>query len=286
MNDMPSREPPNQSSSEPCPHCGRPLPGNTRVSPEAVRQWLGDDAARQLGIFPIPPDLRLSIVMPVFNEKATLAEIVRRVRAVPIPKQIIVVDDGSTDGTRELLESMRNEPDLLVVFHPHNLGKGAALRTGMAAATGDIVLIQDADLEYDPNQYPRLIQPIVEGVADVVFGSRFTSSGPHRVLYFWHSVANRILTTLSNLLTDLNLTDMETCYKVFRREAIQAILPSLKENGFGIEPELTAKIARHKYRVYETGITYYGRTYGEGKKIKARDAFYAVWCIVRYAFGD
>jgi glycosyltransferase involved in cell wall biosynthesis len=247
---------------------------------------MGESAARHLGLYPIPPELRLSVVIPILNERKTLCEILARVRSVPIPKEIILVDDGSTDGTRELLASLEKEPDLRVLYHPENRGKGAALRTGFAQATGDIVIIQDADLEYDPAQYPLLIQPIVEGVADVVYGSRFLAIGPHRVLYFWHSVANRILTTVSNLFTDLNLTDMETCYKVFRREVLQAIAPSLKENGFGIEPELTAKVARQKCRVYEIGISYFGRTYREGKKIKLRDAFRALWCIVRYGIAN
>jgi glycosyltransferase involved in cell wall biosynthesis len=239
-----------------------------------------------LGIYPIPPDLRLSVVIPVFNEKDTIGEIVGRVRNVPIPKEIILVDDGSTDGTREQLAGMEGEPDLRILYHPRNRGKGAALRTAFTQATGDIVIVQDADLEYDPAQYAQLIQPIVEGVADVVYGSRFQAEGPHRVLYFWHYVANRFLTTLSNVFTDLNLTDMETCYKVFRREVIQAIAPTLKESRFGIEPELTAKVARRKYRVYEIGISYFGRTYREGKKIGLRDAMKALWCIVRYGIAD
>ena len=176
----------------------------------------------------------------------------------------------------------QEESGLEVVYHERNRGKGAALRTGFGRATGDILIIQDADLEYDPIHYRQLIQPIVEGVADVVYGSRFVPTGPHRVLYYWHFVANRVLTTLSNMFTDLNLTDMETCYKVFRREVIEAIGPTLKEKRFGIEAELTAKVARRKYRVYEVGITYFGRTYGEGKKIGLRDAFRALWCILRY----
>jgi glycosyltransferase involved in cell wall biosynthesis len=223
-------------------------------------------------------------VIPIFNERDTVGRIIERVRSVPIPKEIILVDDGSTDGTRELLQEMEGQPDLRIFYHPKNRGKGAALRTGFAQAGGDVVIIQDADLEYDPAQYPQLIQPIVEGVADVVFGSRFSAEGPHRVLYFWHYIANRMLTTLSNVFTDLNLSDMETCYKVFRREVLQTIGPTLKEEGFGIEPELTAKLARHNYRIYEIGISYFGRTYREGKKIGLSDAFHALWCIVRYGF--
>ncbi|MBN1911367.1 MAG: glycosyltransferase family 2 protein [Pirellulales bacterium] len=233
-------------------------------------------------MYTIPPDLRISVVIPIYNEKATVAEIIQRVREVPIPKQIILVDDGSTDDTREILAALGPADDLDILYHEHNRGKGAALRTGFAQATGDIVIIQDADLEYDAQQFPYLIQPIVEGAADVVYGSRFLAGGPHRVLYYWHYVANRVLTTLSNMFTDLNLTDMETCYKVFRREVIEAILPTLKQNGFGIEPELTAKVARQRCRVYELGISYSGRTYEAGKKIGFRDALWALWCIVRY----
>ncbi len=275
-----------QPAAPACPHCGAPLVEPRGPTPEQLRHMLGDWAARQLGLYPIPPDLRVSVVIPILNEKGTLGAILDRVRKVPVAKEIILVDDGSTDGTRELLKALESQPDLHVLYHPQNRGKGAALRTGFSRATGDVVIIQDADLEYDPAQYPRLIQPIVEGVADVVFGSRFVPAGPHRVLYFWHFVANLVLTTLSNVFTGLNLTDMETCYKVFRREAIEAILPSLKENGFGIEPELTAKVARRKLRVYEIGISYFGRTYREGKKIGLRDAFHALWCIVRYGIAD
>jgi glycosyltransferase involved in cell wall biosynthesis len=247
---------------------------------------LDENICRELGIFPLPEGLRLSIVMPIYNEKETLLEIIRRVRDVPIAKEIILVDDCSTDGTREVLANLAPADDLRVILHETNRGKGAALRSGFAHVTGAIVIIQDADLEYDPRQYRRLIQPIVEGVADVVYGSRFLPVGPHRVLYFWHSVANRMLTNFSNMFTDLNLTDMETCYKVFRREVIEAILPTLKEDRFGIEPELTAKIARRQYRIYEVGISYFGRTYQEGKKIGLRDAYRAAWSIVRYWWGD
>jgi glycosyltransferase involved in cell wall biosynthesis len=220
--------------------------------------------------------------MPVYNERDTIEEIVRRIRAVPIPKEIVLVDDGSSDGTRDLLATLAGQPGLSIHYHETNLGKGAALKTGFAHARGQVVLVQDADLEYDPGHYHQLLQPIVEGVADVVYGSRFVATGPHRVLYFWHYVANRVLTTISNMFTDLNLTDMETCYKVFRREVLESIGPTLKERRFGIEVELTAKVARRQYRIYEMGITYFGRTYGEGKKIGLRDAFRALWCIVRY----
>jgi glycosyltransferase involved in cell wall biosynthesis len=247
---------------------------------------LDADICRELGIFPLPAGLKLSVVVPVYNERDTVAEIVRRVRAVPIPKEIILVDDGSTDGTRDVLATLDRGQDLRIILHERNRGKGAALRTGFAQATGDIVVIQDADLEYDPRQYRHLIQPIVEGVADVVYGSRFLAVGPHRVLYFWHYVGNRALTLLSNIFTDLNLTDMETCYKVFRREVIEAIWPTLKEDRFGIDPELTAKIARRKYRTYEVGITYFGRTYQEGKKIGLADACRVFLSILRYWWAD
>jgi hypothetical protein len=269
-----------------CPACGSHLGPMYDPTPEQLQRWFTQPVARRLGLYRVPSDLRLSVVMPVYNEAASVEEILRRVREVPIAKEIIIVDDGSTDGTRDRLAALEGQPDLKIVYHPHNRGKGAALRTGFEQATGGIVLVQDADLEYDPVQYPLLIQPIVEGVADVVYGSRFAAGAPHRVLYFWHSVANRFLTTLSNAATDLNLTDMETCYKVFRRDVIAEITPTLKEKGFGIEVELTAKVARRKCRIFEIGISYFGRTYKEGKKIKLRDAFHALWCIFRYALAD
>lgn len=250
------------------------------------RQWLHAMADKRNGLFALPPNFTLSVVIPVYNERATLETVIERVRAVPVAKQIILVDDGSRDGTRDILQQMVGQSDLTVVFHETNQGKGAAVRTGFLRATGDVVLIQDADLEYDPADYPRLIQPIVEGAADVVYGSRFLAAGPHRVLHYWHAKGNRFLTRLSNLFTGLNLTDMETCYKAFRREAIQAIAPTLKQNRFGIEPELTAKVARRRLRVFETPIGYVGRSYEEGKKIGFRDAIQAVWCIVRYWIGD
>jgi glycosyltransferase involved in cell wall biosynthesis len=282
MNSGPTN--PNQPLSPPL--CGSTAASSLEPTAEKIRKWLGENAARQLGIYPFPEGFSISVVVPVFNEKNTLREIIRRIRAVDITKQIILVDDGSTDGTRELLKELEQDADLRILYHERNRGKGAALRTGFGHVTGDVVLVQDADLEYDPAQYPQLIQPIVEGVADVVYGSRFLPQGPHRVLYFWHSVANRFLTTVSNMFTDLNLTDVETCYKVFRREVIEAIRPTLKENRFGIEVEITAKIARRKYRVYELGISYFGRTYNEGKKIGFRDAVRALWCILRYRITD
>ena len=282
MNTPLPEEPGNQDGARSCPWCGSPAQAVPEATPERLQRLLGEATARRLGWYPIPADLKLSVVIPIYNERDTLKEIVRRVRAVPVPKEIILVDDGSTDGTRQVLAELEGQADLRILLHEKNRGKGAALRTGFRHVTGSIVIIQDADLEYDPAQYPELIQPIVEGKADVVFGSRFVAGGPHRVLYFWHSVANRFLTTLSNMFTDLNLTDMETCYKVFRREVVDAITPTLKQNRFGIEPELTAKVARRKYRIYELGVTYSGRTYQEGKKIGLKDAIQAFWCVLRY----
>jgi glycosyltransferase involved in cell wall biosynthesis len=231
-------------------------------------------------------ELRISIVVPVYNEYVTLYEIIRRIREVPLPKEIVLVDDASTDGTRELLRAITPAEDLHIFYHKRNRGKGAAVRTAFAHVTGDIVIIQDADLEYDPQQYGRLIQPIVDDMADVVYGSRFLNDGPHRVLCFLHCVGNRMISMLSNMFTGLNLTDVETCYKVFRREVIEAITPKLKENRFGIDPEITAKIARRKYRIYEVGISYCGRSYKDGKKIGLRDACRAFWTILRYRLGD
>jgi glycosyltransferase involved in cell wall biosynthesis len=253
----------------------------------ALHHLLGEGPCRQLGIYPLPSDFTLSVVIPVFNERDFIEEIVGRVQAVPIPKEIIIVDDGSSDGTRAALERIgQSMANVRVVLHAVNQGKGAAVRTGLAFAKGDVVLVQDADLEYDPAEYPRLLQPIIENHADVVFGSRFIGER-HRVLYFWHSVANRVLTTLSNMFTNLNLTDMETCYKVFRREVLADI--RLKSDRFGFEPEITAKIARHrspKWRVYEIPISYSGRTYEEGKKIGLKDAINALYCIFRYWLFD
>lgn len=225
---------------------------------------------------------RLSIVIPVFNERGTIEEVLARVRAVPIDKEVLVVDDGSTDGTRELLESLGGSlraESVRVFFQARNRGKGAALRRAFGEARGQIVLVQDADLEYDPRDYPALLDPIDRGLADVVYGSRFLG-GPHRVLFFWHFVGNRILTTLSNMVTNLNLTDVWVGYKVFRREVLQAI--RLREDRFGFEPEVTAKIARRGWRIYEVPVSYAGRTYAEGKKITWRDGVKAIWCIVRY----
>jgi len=229
----------------------------------------------------------LSIVIPVYNERNTLEEIVRRVISVDtgLRREVILVDDGSTDGTRDLYEPLRAkwpEEKIVVKLQDRNRGKGAAVRAGFELASGDIVLIQDADLEYDPADYPRLLKPILAGKADVVYGSRFVGSEAHRVHLFWHMLGNRMLTTLSNMMTNLNLTDMETCYKVFRREVIQAM--KLVSNGFTIEPELTARVARGGWRVYEVGISYAGRDYAEGKKITWRDGLAALWAIFRFRF--
>ncbi len=222
----------------------------------------------------------LSVVIPCFNEASTILDIIDRVRLAPItPKQIVVVDDGSSDGTRELLAGLKAE-DLTVLMHDRNLGKGAALATGFAAASGEICIVQDADLEYDPSEYPIVIEPIISGKADVVFGSRFQGAAPHRVVYFWHRVGNGFLTLLSNMMTNINLTDMETCYKAFRSEIIKSI--TIHEKRFGFEPEITAKVARMDCRIYEVGISYYGRTYEEGKKITWKDGFRAIWCIFKY----
>lgn len=220
----------------------------------------------------------LSVIIPAYNEIEFIDEILRKVREAPYEKEIIIVDDCSTDGTREYLKDL-DDPGIKMLFQGRNQGKGAALKAGMAAATGDIVLIQDADLEYDPREYPVLLRPILEGKADVVYGSRFLG-GPHRVLYFWHYVGNTAITLLSNMFTNLNLTDMETCYKVFRREVIQGI--TIESKRFGVEPEITAKVAKGKWRIFEVPISYYGRTYEEGKKITWRDGVRAVFTIIKF----
>jgi len=231
--------------------------------------------------------MKLSIVIPIYNEAATILELLSLVEAINVgmDKELVLVDDCSRDGTRDILRKVaQDHPHWRVLLHEVNQGKGAALRTGFAAATGDFVLIQDADLEYDPRDYPLLLRPLTENRADVVFGSRFQGGGPHRVCFFWHYLGNKFLTTFSNMMTNLNLTDMEVCYKVFRREVLQTL--QLRENRFGFEVEITAKVAKGKWRIFEVPISYYGRSYEEGKKITWKDGFRALWCIVKYRVMD
>jgi glycosyltransferase involved in cell wall biosynthesis len=258
----------------------------------AARDLLGDDVCRRLDVYAIPSDLLLSVVIPVYNERNTLRAIVDRVKAVPIRKEIILIDDGSKDGSREIVAQLGAEETadawntIRPVFHQRNRGKGAAVRTGFAAAEGDIVLIQDADLECNPAEYPRLLRPILEDGADVVYGSRFAGANARQVIRLWHFLANKFLTTLSNVMNNLTLTDMETCYKVFRREVVKEIEPVLRQNRFGIEPEITAKIARRSYRIHEISISYSSRTSKQGKKINWRDGVAAIWYVLRYGIAD
>ncbi len=313
-----------------CALCGTATQGEAICDAclqQQIRRVLGETVCRRLGLIEFPPDLKLSVVVPVYNERDSVREILRRIQAVRIPKEIILIDDFSTDGTRDILQKIEQEErerqaevgrrngdhvprvqqadggetqsnagpktvsppspmnEIRVLYHDRNRGKGAALRTGFAHVKGTIVIVQDADLEYDPAEYAQLIAPINDGRADVVFGSRFIGD-THRVLLFWHYLGNKFLTTLSNMFTGLNLTDMETCYKVFRRQALDAISPTLKSNRFGFEPEVTAKIAKRGLRVYELPISYSGRDYSEGKKITWKDGIQALWCIVRYQFAD
>jgi glycosyltransferase involved in cell wall biosynthesis len=253
---------------------------------ELVRRVLGDELARKLGVFRLPAAFKVSVVMPVYNEVATLPRVIERVRATGLPVELVIVDDGSRDGSREYLADLARDPvrgaNLKVLFHERNLGKGGALRTGFLECTGDVVVIQDADLEYDPNDYWALLQPLVEGDADVVYGSRF-SHIDGRVHHFWHRWGNQFITGLSNWKSGLALTDAETCYKMVRRELIQRIAPGLRERGFGIELELTLKLARTPgVRFYERPISYVGRSWAEGKKIGVKDGIWALWCIARY----
>ena len=259
---------------------------------EIQKETLGESACRQLGLYAIPDDQRLSVVIPVYNEEKTLRDLVERVREVPIRKELILVDDCSRDGSRAIMTELEAEAAgddfnrIRICFHDVNQGKGAALRTGFQNVQGDIVIVQDADLEYDPSEYPRLLKPIIEDRADVVYGSRFLGDQAHRVLYYWHYLGNKFLTVMSNCFTNLNLTDMETCYKVFRRNVIDELTPKLVQNRFGFEPEITARVARRQYRIYEMSISYSGRTYAEGKHIGWKDGLQALWCIVRFGIAD
>ncbi|HOG23458.1 MAG TPA: glycosyltransferase family 2 protein [Candidatus Omnitrophota bacterium] len=227
--------------------------------------------------------MKLSVVMPVYNEKKTVEEVIRRVLGLAMEKELVIVDDASTDGTREILARYENTPHVRIFYHEKNQGKGAALQTGFRGVTGDLVVIQDADLEYDPKEYPDLLEPILDGRADVVYGSRFLG-GPHRVLYYWHYVGNCFLTMLSNMLSNINLTDMETCYKAFRREVLDKV--EIRSRRFGCEPEFTMKVAKHKFRIYEVPISYSGRSYEEGKKITWKDGLAAIFTMIYYRFFD
>ncbi len=253
---------------------------------------IGESACQQLGFYVIPDDIRLSVVIPVYNEQRTLMDLIERVRSVPIRKELILIDDCSKDESWKLLQKLEADSkdddfnQVRIFQHAQNMGKGAALRTGFENVSGDIVVIQDADLEYDPAEYPKLIKPIIQQKADVVYGSRFLGDQAHRVLYYWHYLGNKFLTVMSNCFTNLNLTDMETCYKVFRKDVISELVGVLKQNRFGFEPEITARLARRKHRIYEISVSYSGRTYADGKHIGWKDGFQALWCIVRFGLKD
>jgi hypothetical protein len=256
---------------------------NSRI--QELQSLLGAGVCRRLGVYPIPEGFMLSVVIPVFNEVETVETVIGRVRESGVACEIVLVDDASTDGTREILARHESDADIRVLYHETNQGKGAALKTGFQNVSGDAVIIQDADLEYDPSEFRYLLQPIIEDDADAVYGSRFAGDS-QRVLYYWHYLGNKSLTMLSNIFTNLNLTDMETCYKVFRRDVIDQITPTMREMRFGVEPEITAKLASIPgVRIFERPISYSGRTYAEGKKITWRDGFRALWCILRYRRG-
>ena len=265
-----------------------PREGKLNQASNRIRVTPADPTLRRCSLklcFTLDFSMKLSVVMPVYNERATLRHVVERVLSVPLEIELICVDDGSSDGSDQILRDLQSQySQIRFIQQTRNAGKGAALRRGIQETTGDFVIIQDADLEYDPTEYSALLDPLVQGKADAVYGSRFLGSGPHRVLYFWHSVGNWVLTLLSNCLTNINLSDMETCYTAFRREVIQSI--PIEENRFGFEPEITVKLAKRRLRIYEVGISYWGRTYEEGKKIGWKDGLRALWCLLKYSIKE